>query len=72
MFGKIANFVINIIKLYKKITKYMPHRCRFIPSCSFYAMEAVSRYGALRGLFLFTKRFLRCNFLCRGGVDKVP
>lgn len=72
MSGKISGFVVSVIKCYKKVTEYMPHKCRFIPSCSSYAMEAISRYGVFRGLFLFMKRFVRCNFFCKGGIDKVP
>lgn len=70
--SKLSRVVLFAIKFYKRMTKYMPHRCRFVPSCSSYAMDAVSRYGAIRGLGLFLKRFLRCNFFCKGGIDKVP
>ncbi|MDR2908966.1 MAG: membrane protein insertion efficiency factor YidD [Oscillospiraceae bacterium] len=48
------------------------YRCRFYPTCSSYAIEAVSIHGALRGGFLVLKRVLRCNPFCPGGVDYVP
>ena len=47
-------------------------RCRFEPSCSLYASEAVQKHGAVRGAFLAAKRLLRCHPLCEGGRDPVP
>jgi len=52
-----------------------PHHqpcCRFIPTCSQYALEAVEKYGALKGGYLALRRILRCNPLCKGGYDPVP
>ena len=46
--------------------------CRFTPTCSQYALEAVEKYGALKGGFLALRRILRCNPLCKGGYDPVP
>nr|WP_321985407.1 membrane protein insertion efficiency factor YidD [uncultured Lichenicoccus sp.] len=46
--------------------------CRFVPSCSDYAIEALARHGALRGSGLATRRLLRCNPWCAGGHDPVP
>lgn len=46
--------------------------CRFTPTCSQYALEAVERYGALRGGALALRRFLRCNPFFKGGYDPVP
>ena len=46
--------------------------CRFTPTCSEYALEAVEEWGVLIGLFLATRRVLRCNPFCRGGYDPVP
>ena len=46
--------------------------CRFTPTCSQYALEAVEKYGALKGGCLALRRILRCNPLCKGGYDPVP
>jgi putative membrane protein insertion efficiency factor len=46
--------------------------CRFIPSCSDYAIEAIERHGPVQGVRLATSRILRCNPWCRGGHDPVP
>lgn len=46
--------------------------CRFVPSCSDYAIEALAEHGALRGLLLAAWRLARCHPLCRGGFDPVP
>lgn len=48
-----------------------PH-CRFTPSCSQYASEAIERYGTFKGCWLAIKRLLRCQPLCKGGHDPVP
>lgn len=47
-------------------------RCRFLPSCSDYAMEAIQLHGAARGGYLATRRLLRCHPLNAGGLDPVP
>lgn len=47
-------------------------KCRFEPTCSEYALEAVRTRGAARGLFLAARRLLRCHPFCRGGYDPVP
>ena len=54
------------------ISPGIPARCRFYPSCSQYAVEAIREYGVVRGLILGAWRILRCNPFCRGGYDPVP
>ncbi|MEO0019786.1 MAG: membrane protein insertion efficiency factor YidD [candidate division WOR-3 bacterium] len=50
----------------------LPNSCRFQPSCSHYAFEAISRYGAGKGMVLALKRVLRCHPFSSGGYDPVP
>ncbi|MBI5076687.1 MAG: membrane protein insertion efficiency factor YidD [Nitrospirae bacterium] len=63
---------IAIIRLYKyMISPLFPSSCRFIPSCSDYAIDAVRKYGALKGSALAARRILRCNPFQEGGFDPV-
>ena len=65
--------MLFLLKGYKKfISPLLPPSCRFVPTCSEYAMEAISRYGVLRGGFLAFWRILRCNPFCKSGFDPVP
>jgi putative membrane protein insertion efficiency factor len=58
---------------YKRwLSPLLPNACRFVPTCSEYAMEAVERHGALRGSLLTGWRLLRCHPLARAGCDPVP
>jgi uncharacterized protein len=64
--------ILGLIRFYKAfLSPFLPPSCRFEPSCSTYAMEAVERYGAIRGTWLATKRILRCQPFCKGGFDPV-
>jgi uncharacterized protein len=51
------------------VSPSMPRRCRYEPTCSAYAVQAIQRFGALRGLLLAGWRLLRCNPWSRGGLD---
>lgn len=65
--------LIVFIKFYRyAISSWLPGACRFSPSCSVYAIEAISKFGAIRGSLLSMYRILRCNPFCRGGYDPVP
>ena len=59
--------------LYRKlISPWKPPTCRFRPTCSCYALEALREHGAIVGLWLSAKRLLRCHPLCEPGFDPVP
>lgn len=62
-----------IIKFYKKyISPMKSTKCPYIPSCSEYGMEAIEKYGALKGGALALWRIIRCNPFSKGGYDPVP
>ncbi len=65
--------LIWLIKGYKYfLSPWVGNQCRFEPSCSTYAMEAITRYGAIKGSWLTMKRLVRCQPFCKGGEDPVP
>ncbi len=65
--------VLLPIKFYKKcISPFLPNVCRYYPSCSNYAIEAIEVHGVIYGLYLTVRRLLRCNALFEGGFDPVP
>ena len=64
--------LILIIKFYRKyISSLKRPCCRFYPTCSEYALEAITKYGALKGGFLSIKRVLKCHPFNKGGYDPV-
>ena len=67
-------FLIKMIRFYRKyISPLKKHGvCIYTPTCSQYAIEALEKYGALKGSFLAIKRILRCNPFAKGGYDPVP
>lgn len=69
-FAKLA--VIQLLRAYKwAISPMLPPSCRYVPTCSEYAMEAVERYGVIRGGLKACVRILRCHPFVRGGYDPV-
>ena len=64
--------LIWIIQLYQKIPFSSHNSCRFIPTCSNYAIEAIDRFGSIKGSYLTIRRILRCNPFGKSGYDPVP
>jgi len=65
--------LLGLVGLYRRlVSPLLPPACRFYPSCSAYAAEALRRHGAARGTLLTVKRLARCHPYCEGGVDPVP
>ncbi|MEX1247032.1 MAG: membrane protein insertion efficiency factor YidD [Anaerolineales bacterium] len=74
-FGNLPRFAILLpIVLYQKtLSRTLPtDTCRFYPSCSHYAYQAIYKYGAAKGGWMGFRRILRCNPLSKGGYDPVP
>lgn len=68
----IKKLFLILLRFYKSaISPYLGNNCRFTPTCSEYAMEAIQRYGACKGSWMALKRLLRCNPFCKGGYDPV-
>lgn len=64
--------ILLIINIYQKISKLTPPRCRFYPTCSEYAKQAIIKYGVFKGGVLAIKRIVKCHPLNEGGYDPVP
>lgn len=61
--------LLKIIELYQQMPLSCHFKCKFYPTCSNYAKEAIETYGVLKGLFLSIKRILKCNPFSKGGID---
>ncbi|HEY0590489.1 MAG TPA: membrane protein insertion efficiency factor YidD [Thermoanaerobaculia bacterium] len=69
----VRGLLLALLRTYKRfISPLLPPACRFEPTCSVYAMQAVSRHGALRGSWLAVRRLARCHPFNPGGWDPVP
>jgi len=67
---KMRTFLVSLLKFYKAvISPWLPPACRFVPTCSEYACEAIEKYGVLRGCRMMIWRLLRCQPFCAGGYD---
>lgn len=64
--------IINLIKFYRKnISPMSPPKCKYIPTCSQYAIESIEKYGVFKGCILAFWRIIRCNPFSKGGFDPV-
>jgi hypothetical protein len=73
MIKPLSSFLLKLIRIYQVvISPLLAPRCRYLPTCSEYAMEAITRYGTFKGAYLAVKRILRCHPLGGHGCDPVP
>lgn len=69
----VKRFLLILIRFYQIcISPYIGQHCRFTPTCSKYALEAITKYGALKGTYLALRRILKCHPFHKGGYDPVP
>lgn len=69
----IARLLLLLLRGYRLLlSPWLGSQCRFEPTCSRYAIEAIDRHGAARGSYLMAARLTRCHPWCRGGHDPVP
>lgn len=69
----VKHLFLGVIHCYRKfISPMLGPRCRFYPSCSYYAIEAIEKYGLIRGSGLMLKRLVKCHPGHPGGIDYVP
>lgn len=67
------SFLIGLVLFYKNIiSPYKPRSCRFYPTCSTYMLQALRKYGPLKGSYLGIKRILKCHPFHEGGYDPLP
>lgn len=64
--------LIKLIKIYQKTPLSCHSMCKYQPTCSNYALQAIEEYGSIKGSHLSIKRILRCNPFSKGGIDLVP
>ncbi len=68
-----TSVLVVLVRAYQKlVSPLIPASCRYVPSCSEYAAQALTRHGLVRGIWLSVARLLRCNPWSEGGEDRVP
>lgn len=70
--GSAGRFLIGVIRAYQHVSRRTPSVCRFTPTCSEYAAQAIARHGPARGAWLALKRIARCHPFSPAGHDPVP
>ncbi len=65
-------FLLKLINWYQRMPLSTHSMCKYYPTCSEYAKEAITEYGSFKGTFLSIKRILKCNPFSKGGIDLVP
>ena len=69
----LKGLLVRVLKLYKTfLSPLLPPACRFHPSCSSYAIQALETHGVIRGLWLALRRLIRCHPYNPGGYDPIP
>ena len=63
--------LIKLIEIYQKTPTKLHNACKYYPSCSNYAHEAIEKYGCIKGGFMTIKRLIKCNPFSKGGIDLV-
>ena len=64
--------LMGLVRAYQLLASPFPSPCRYVPTCSTYALGALEKYGALKGTWLAARRILRCHPFAKGGMDPVP
>lgn len=68
-----TRFLVGLVKMYQVfLSPFFGQQCRFYPTCSHYAIDAIQKHGALLGSYYTIRRLLRCNPWCEGGHDPIP
>ena len=68
----VRRIIVGFIRVYQRFSRLKPRVCRFQPTCSEYAAQAILKFGVVKGIGLGVWRILRCNPFCEGGDDPVP
>ena len=64
--------LLFLSRIYRRFSSLTPPKCRFYPTCSAYAYEAIERFGVFKGCYLTIRRLLKCHPFHKGGIDLVP
>lgn len=64
--------LMGLVRAYQLLASPFPSPCRYMPTCSTYALGALEKHGVFKGTWLATRRILRCHPFAKGGVDPVP